>query len=149
MADIDTRALNGGDLRAIARRRLPRGVFDFVERGSEDDHAVASNRASFNTYRLVPAVLKDVSKRTLATQILGQPSPMPLVVAPTGAAGLMWHDLVRRIQAAGFEALMVTVDTAVSPNRECNVRNGFMLRFRPNSRNFLDPPRIRFGSRWA
>ncbi len=44
---------------------------------------------------------------------------------------------------------MVTVDTAVSPNRECNVRNGFMLRFRPNSRNFLDPPRIRFGSRWA
>ena len=94
MADIDTRALNGNDLRAIAHRRLPRGVFDFIERGSEDDHAVANNRASFNTYRLVPAVLKDVSKCTLATQILGQPSPMPLVVAPTGAAGLMWHDLV-------------------------------------------------------
>ena len=50
----------------------------------------------------------------------------------------MSHDLVRRAQAAGFEALMVTVDTAVSPNRECNVRNGFMLPFRPNRRNILD-----------
>ena len=190
MIDIARRALNVADLRALARRRLPRGVFDFIERGSEDDLAVANNRSSFDRYRLAPAVLRDVSQRSLASNLLGRTSPLPLVVAPTGAAGLMWHDgevalaraaaarkipftlstasltsieriaaeapgrlwfqlymwpdrtlshdLVRRVQQAGFEALMVTVDTAVSPNRECNVRNGFMLPFRVNRRNFLD-----------
>jgi L-lactate dehydrogenase (cytochrome)/(S)-mandelate dehydrogenase len=57
----------------------------------------------------------------------------------------MSHDLVRRVQAAGFEALMVTLDTAVSPNRECNVRNGFVLPFRINQRNALD---IALHPRW-
>jgi isopentenyl diphosphate isomerase/L-lactate dehydrogenase-like FMN-dependent dehydrogenase len=190
MSDIARLALNVADLRALARQRLPRGVFDFIERGSEDDRAVVNNRAAYDRYRFAPSVLKDVSKRTLTTQVLGRPSPLPLVVAPTGAAGLMWyegevalaraaaaknipftlstasltsieriadqapgrlwfqlymwpdrsmsHDLVRRVQKAGFEALMVTVDTAVAPNRECNVRNGFMLPFRVNRRNALD-----------
>ena len=182
--------LNIADLRALARSRLPKGVFEFIERGSEDDLAVLNNRASFDTYRLRPSVLQDVSKRTLATQIFGGTSSMPLVMAPTGAAGIVWHDgevalakaaaaanipftlstasltsieriaaeapgrlwfqlymwpdrsmsheLVKRVQKAGFETLMVTVDTTVAPNRESNVRNGFMLPFRPNRRNFLD-----------
>ena len=190
MASIDTQALNIADLRAIARRRLPRGVFEFIERGSEDDFAVHNNRASFDHYRLRPSVLKDVSKRSLATQILGRASTMPLVMAPTGAAGLVWHDgevalakaaaaagipftlstasltsieriaaeapgrlwfqlymwpdrsmshdLVKRVQKAGFETLVVTVDGTVSPNRESTVRNGFVLPFRPNRRNFFD-----------
>jgi isopentenyl diphosphate isomerase/L-lactate dehydrogenase-like FMN-dependent dehydrogenase len=187
---LDLNALNIADLRTMARRRLPRGVFEFVERGAEDDVAIASNRSAFDRYRLLPAMLKDVSKRTLATRILGQPSALPFVLAPTGAAGLMWHDgelalaraaaaanipftlstasltsieriaaeskgrlwfqlymwqdrklshdLVQRVQAAGFEALVVTVDGTVSPNRECNVRNGFLLPFRVTSRNFVD-----------
>ena len=197
VASIDTLALNIADLRAMARRRLPRGVFEFIERGSEDDYAVHNNRASFDHYRLRPNVLKDVSKRTLATQILGRPSAMPLVMAPTGAAGLVWHDgevalakaaaaagipftlstasltsieriaaeapgrlwfqlymwpdrlmshdLVKRVQKAGFETLVVTVDGTVSPNRESNVRNGFVLPFRPNRRNFFD---IALHPRW-
>lgn len=189
--------LNIADLRAQARSRLPKGVFEFIERGSEDDVAVHNNRASFDAYRLRPTVLQDVSQRTLATQILGKASAMPLVMAPTGAAGIVWHDgeiamakaaaaanipftlstasltsieriaaeapgrlwfqlymwpdrsmsheLVRRVQKAGFETLMVTVDTTVAPNRECNVRNGFMLPFRPNRRNFVD---IAMHPRW-
>ena len=197
MAPIDLKALNISDLRQLARSRLPRGVFDFIDRGSEDDVAVFNNRSSFDKYRLRPGVLKDVSRRTLASRILGGPSAMPLVMAPTGAAGLVWHDgevalakaaaaakipftlstasftsieriaaeapgrlwfqlymwpdramshdLVQRVQRAGFEALVVTVDTAVAPNRECNVRNGFMLPFRPNRRNFLD---IALHPRW-
>ena len=197
MASIDTLALNIADLRAMARRRLPRGVFEFIERGSEDDYAVHNNRASFDHYRLRPNVLKDVSKRTLATQILGRPSAMPLVMAPTGAAGLVWHDgevalakaaaaagipftlstasltsieriaaeapgrlwfqlymwpdrsmshdLVKRVQKTGFETLVVTVDGTVSPNRESNVRNGFVLPFRPNRRNFFN---IALHPRW-
>jgi L-lactate dehydrogenase (cytochrome)/(S)-mandelate dehydrogenase len=57
----------------------------------------------------------------------------------------MSHELVRRVQKAGFETLMVTVDTTVAPNRESNVRNGFMLPFRPNRRNFWD---IAMHPRW-
>lgn len=190
MPALDPQLLNIADLRARARRRLPRGFFEFIERGAEDDRAIANNRTAFDAYHFRPRVLRNVSGRSLACQILGAASTMPLVMAPTGAAGLMWHngeialakaaaaagvpftlstasltsieriaaeapgrlwfqlymwpdrsmshDLVKRVQAAGFEALMVTLDTAVAPNRECNVRNGFMLPFRVNRRNVLD-----------
>ena len=190
MPAIDSQLLNISDLRARARRRLPKGFFEFIERGAEDDRAILNNRTAFESYMLRPKVLRNVSGRSLACDVLGLPSSMPLVMAPTGAAGLMWHngeialakaaavagvpftlstasltsieriaaeapgrlwfqlymwpdrsmshDLVKRVQAAGFEALMVTLDTAVAPNRECNVRNGFMLPFRVNRRNALD-----------
>ena len=190
MPAVDSRLLNIADLRERARRRLPKGFFEFIERGAEDDRAISNNRTAFESYMLRPKVLRNVSGRSLACDVLGQPSTMPLVMAPTGAAGLMWHngeialakaaaaagvpftlstasltsieriateapgrlwfqlymwpdrsmshDLVKRVQAAGFEALMVTLDTAVAPNRECNVRNGFMLPFRLNRRNALD-----------
>ena len=190
MPALDPQLLNIADLRARARRRLPRGFFEFIARGAEDDKAVENNRNAFEHYTFRPQVLRDVSRRSLAAQILGKPSRMPLVLAPTGAAGLMWHngeialakaaaaagvpftlstasltsieriaeeapgrlwfqlymwpdramshDLVKRVQQAGFEALMVTLDTAVAPNRECNVRNGFLLPFRVNRRNALD-----------
>lgn len=197
MASIDQQALNIADLRKLAHRRLPRGFFEFIERGCEDDLAIHNNRAAFDRYALRGRVLQDVSKRTLATELFGRPAAMPLVVGPTGAAGLMWHngeialakaaaaagvpftlstasltsieriadeapgrlwfqlymwpdrtmshELVTRVQKAGFEALVVTVDTAVAPNRECNVRNGFMLPFRLNRRNALD---IALHGRW-
>ena len=190
MPGVDSRLLNIADLRARARCRLPKGFFEFIERGAEDDRAILNNRTAFEAFMLRPKVLRNVSGRSLACNILGRPSAMPLVMAPTGAAGLMWHDgeialakaaaaagvpftlstvsltsieriaasapgrlwfqlymwpdrtmshdLVKRVQAAGFEALMVTLDTAVAPNRECNVRNGFMLPFRLNRRNALD-----------
>ena len=82
MTDLDRHALNAADLRQLARKRLPRGVFDFIDCGSEDDCAVVNNRASFAKYRFAPAVLKDVSKRSLKAPILGKPSELPLVVAP-------------------------------------------------------------------
>lgn len=183
-------AHNIADLREHARRVLPRGLFEFVDRGTEDEAAMRANREGFDRIRFRPHVLTDVSSRTLGTTLFGQPSAMPLVVAPTGAAGLLWFDgeiavakaaraagipftlstasivpmervaeeaggrlwfqlymwpdrqmsyrLVDRVREAGYEALMVTVDTAVTPNREYNVRNGFSLPLRITRRNAID-----------
>lgn len=57
-------AYNIEDLRTIARRRIPKGVFEFVDRGSEDEVALRNNRAAFERIKLVPRTLIDVSKRS-------------------------------------------------------------------------------------
>jgi L-lactate dehydrogenase (cytochrome)/(S)-mandelate dehydrogenase len=181
---------NIGHLRDAARRRLPRGVFEFVDRGTEDDLALATNRAAFERIALRPRVLVDVSQRSQSVQLFGRSAALPIAVAPTGAAGLLWyegeveiaraaasagipftlstysinsheqvaeraggrlwfqlymwpdramsHEMVQRARAAGYEALIVTVDTAVGPNREYNQRNGFALPFHINRRNVPD-----------
>ena len=113
MPGVDSRLLNIADLRARARRRLPKGFFEFIERGAEDDRAILNNRTAFEAFMLRPKVLRNVSGRSLACNILGRPSAMPLVMAPTGAAGLMWHDgeiaLAKAAAAAGVPFTLSTV----------------------------------------
>jgi len=91
MSALD-RCLNVYDLRAAAKRRLPKAVFEFVDRGSEDDIAVANNRAAFERIKLRHRALVDVSGRSMATTLFGKPVSMPMAIAPTGAAGLCWHE---------------------------------------------------------
>ena len=79
------------DLRSMARKRLPRAIFDFYDGGAEDERTLRANRAAFSRYAIAPYFLRDVSEVSLSTQILGQPAALPLVTAPTGAAGLGWH----------------------------------------------------------
>ena len=61
------------DLRRMAQRRLPRGVFDFFDGGAEDEVTLRDNRAAFERVRLKPRVLVDVQSPDLTTQILGAP----------------------------------------------------------------------------
>jgi isopentenyl diphosphate isomerase/L-lactate dehydrogenase-like FMN-dependent dehydrogenase len=89
MAGDNLGVYNIEDLRQIAKRKLPRGVFEFVDRGTEDEVALRNNRAAFEDIRLKTHVLADVSKRNLDTTIFGKTSKMPLGVAPTGTAGLL------------------------------------------------------------
>jgi isopentenyl diphosphate isomerase/L-lactate dehydrogenase-like FMN-dependent dehydrogenase len=183
-------AQNIFDLREMAKRRIPKWLFEFVDRGTEDEWALGNNREAFHRIRLRPRMLVDVSNRTLDTTLFGKEHKMPIGIAPTGAAGMMWyqgelelaraakeagipfslatgsitsmeriaeqvggtlwmqlymwadrrlsHQLVKRASAAGFEALLVTVDGAVAGNREYNRRNGFSIPFRYNSRNTTD-----------
>jgi isopentenyl diphosphate isomerase/L-lactate dehydrogenase-like FMN-dependent dehydrogenase len=184
------RCYNIADLREAAKRRLPKGVFEFVDRGSEDEVGLRNNRAGFERIKLRPRSLVDMSGRSMQTTLFGKPMGMPLAIAPTGAAGLCWYEgelelakaaaaakipftlatgamtsmekiakeaggrlwmqlylwnernysyeLVQRAERAGFEALILTVDTIVSPNREYNARNGFALPFQPSARAIVD-----------
>jgi isopentenyl diphosphate isomerase/L-lactate dehydrogenase-like FMN-dependent dehydrogenase len=169
------------DLRELAKKRVPRGPFEFVDRGTEEEVSLRNNREVFDRIRFKTRTFVDVSKRTQETEIFGVKHKMPLVIAPTGTAGLMWyegeialakaaraagipftlatgsmtamervadeaggelwfqlylwpdrtmsHELVERAKAAGYKALVVTVDGVSAGNREYNIRNGFTLPF--------------------
>ncbi|SMH62946.1 alpha-hydroxy acid oxidase [Azospirillum agricola] len=181
--------LNIDELRRVARRRLPRGLFEYIDRGTEDEASLRALRRSFEDVPLVPRVLVDTSGRTLRTPLFGVERPLPFVVAPTAAAGLvrhdgevllaqaakaagvpfcvstqsitsveaiaasgaeLWfqlyvwrdrtltHDLLERVARAGVGTLILTVDTAVSPKREYNQRNGFGVPITPSLRGGLD-----------
>lgn len=72
------------DLRAIARRRLPGGVFDYIDGGAEDELTLRRNSEAFGRIELIPRVLRDVSDIDTSTTLLGRELPLPLVLAPTG-----------------------------------------------------------------
>src|SRR3712207_1609902 len=82
--------INIEDLRRRARRRLPRAVFDFVDGGSEDEVTLAWNRGAFERYAFRPRALTDVARPELYTTVLGERLTSPLIVAPTGMAGICW-----------------------------------------------------------
>ena len=78
------KAANVHDLRLMARRRLPRGVFDYIDGGAEDEHTMAENSAAFRRIGFHPRVLQGVGKPDPSTTLLGRPLSIPLVLAPTG-----------------------------------------------------------------
>jgi L-lactate dehydrogenase (cytochrome) len=78
------RAANLEDLRRQARRRLPRGVFDYIDGGAEDEVTLGRNVEAYRRLEFRPRVLRDVAKVDPSTTLLGRPLPFPLVLAPTG-----------------------------------------------------------------
>jgi L-lactate dehydrogenase (cytochrome) len=79
---------NVQDLRALARRRVPRAIFDYADRGSYDEGTLRANRAELAAIGLRQRVMVDVSTRSTATTLAGQPAAMPVAIAPTGLTGL-------------------------------------------------------------
>lgn len=75
---------NVADLRLMAKRRLPGGVFDYFDGAAEDERTKKLNEDAFTRVGFKPRILVDVSKVDSSTTILGQDSPLPLVLAPTG-----------------------------------------------------------------
>lgn len=107
------RAYNIEDLRAMARKRLPKGLFEFIDRGSEDEKALKENRAAFDRIVFYPQVLKDVSQRSLGIELFGKSAKFPIAVAPTGAVGLLWFDgEVAAARAAASAGVPYTLSTA-------------------------------------
>src|SRR2546423_2695813 len=189
MADLN-RLVSIEDLRQMARRRLPRAIFDFFDGGAEDEVTLRENRAAFERVRLLPRVLVNVASVDMSTELLGARAALPVAIAPTGGisagragaelalaraakafgvpftlatpaaftiervaqevGGRLWfqlytvreHDfrekLIARAKAAGYEALLVTVDLPVSGKRERDPRNGFVTPYNPNWRNSSD-----------
>ncbi|MEU2348977.1 alpha-hydroxy acid oxidase [Modestobacter sp. NPDC049651] len=169
-----------GDLRAVARRTVPRAVFDYVDGAAGAEIGYRRSREAFERVEFRPSVLRDVSVVDTSTTVLGGPAALPLVFAPTGFTRLMhtagepavarvaarggipyalstmgttsleqlaaeapggrrwfqlylWRDreasaaMVRRARDAGYEALVLTVDTPVAGPRLRDVRNGFTI----------------------
>ncbi len=167
------------DLRRVAKRRLPAGVFDYIDGGAEDESALSRNCQAYRDIQFRPRVLRDVAKIETGTTLLGRPVALPLVLAPTGftriadpqgelavaraaarvgipyslstmgtrsieevaevCAGPKWfqvytwrdralvRSLLERSAAAGYEAILLTVDTPVLGRRERDVRRGYTL----------------------
>ncbi len=179
------------DLRRVARRHVPRAVFDYTDGAAETETSLRRAREAYTRIEFVPSVLRDVSKVDASTTILGRQSALPLVFAPTGFTRLMhqagepavgraagrlgvpyalstlgttspedlaaaapeadlwfqlylWNDrdaaisLVRRAEAAGFRALILTVDTPVAGARLRDVRNGFTIPPTLSARTLID-----------
>jgi L-lactate dehydrogenase (cytochrome) len=174
------RAASIPDLRLLARRRAPRGVFDYTDGAADGEVSLRRSRAAYRRVEFRPRVLRDVSTVDPTTTILGRPAAQPFAFGPTGFTRLMhtdgepavgraagrvgipyalstlgttsieglaaaapstrlWfqlylrrdraasEDLVLRAQEAGYEALMLTVDTPVAGRRLRDVRNGLTL----------------------
>ena len=93
------------DLRGLAQRRLPRALFDYIDRGSYDERTWARNRDDLRAIALRQRVMVDVSNLDLTTTVLGQQWAMPVALAPTGLTGLFRRDgeilAARAAQTAG------------------------------------------------
>jgi isopentenyl diphosphate isomerase/L-lactate dehydrogenase-like FMN-dependent dehydrogenase len=102
--DRVTRAASVDDLRALARRRLPRMVFDFVDGAAEEEWTAAANRTAFRELPLAPRALTGVSAPVTATELLGTPVSLPVVLGPAGLAGLVHADAEPAVAAAAARA---------------------------------------------
>jgi len=97
-------AINIEDLHRMARRRLPKVAFDFIEGGLEDEHGLDRNTAAFHKHHLLPRYLVDVSKRDQSATIFGQTFSSPFGISPTGSAGLFRRGADMMLAEAAREA---------------------------------------------
>src|SRR5438876_2587968 len=168
--------VNIEDLRRVAKRRLPRVVFDYIDGGAEDELTLRANCGAYETVTFRPRCAVATPACDLQITVLGTPLSMPLILAPVGSSRLMyprgeeaaaraagaagiayalstlsgcrledvaaaskgpvWYQLylvggrdcalsaIKRAKAAGFSALVVTIDTPVAGMRERDIRNG-------------------------
>lgn len=175
------RCASVADVRALARRRVPRAVFDYTDGAAgQDEASLRRARAAFARVEFQPRVLQDVRSVDTSTVILGERSALPLVFAPTGFTRMMHHagepavarvadragipfglstlgttsieglaeavpgvrrwfqlylmtdrgygvELVDRARAAGYDTIVLTVDTPVAGRRHRDVRNGLTI----------------------
>jgi len=185
-------------MRAMARRRLPRVVFDFCDGAAEDEITRQRNEAGFAQLEFLPRPLNGTSDRDQSVELFGERLALPLLIGPTGLSGMLWprgeevaaraaaaagtiytmshgstitieelarivdgpkwfqvflyrersltQSFVERAQAAGYKALVLTIDNQVLGQRERDVRNGFTIPPRLTLKAGLDAWR---GVPWA
>ncbi|MEM7044318.1 MAG: alpha-hydroxy acid oxidase, partial [Pseudomonadota bacterium] len=77
-------------LRRMAQKRLPRMVFDFIDGGAEDEVTRDRNESDFNALEFLPHPLIGTSTRDLSVELFGQRLDLPILIGPTGLAGMVW-----------------------------------------------------------
>ena len=184
-------AINISDLRVLAKSRVPKAVFDYVDGGANDEIAYARSQEIYSRIEFKARVLRDVSRIDLSAEILGNTSALPIIFAPTGYTRMMhykgevmvakicqennliynlstmgttsskeigaqvpdvrrwfqlylWRDreqslkFIEEAKLAGFEGLMLTVDTAVGGIKWRDMRNGLTVPPKIGFRTFFD-----------
>ncbi|CAB4946808.1 MAG: alpha-hydroxy-acid oxidizing enzyme [Actinobacteria bacterium] len=169
-----------GDIRELARRRVPRSVFDYTDGAAGSELTLRRSVEAYSRVEFTPRVLRDVSSVDLSVEMLGRRSALPFALGPTGFTRMMhhvgepavakvageagipyalstlgttsvealaqaapgtrrwfqlyvWRDrvaseaLVKRVELAGYDTLILTVDTAVGGIRLRDVRNGLTI----------------------
>ena len=106
-------ARHAGQLKAAARRRLPPGLFDYLEGGSYDEVTLRANVADLEALRLRPRVLADTVVRNQRTTLFGEPASLPVAVAPIGLAGILYPrgeiEAARAAEACGVPFCLSTL----------------------------------------
>jgi (S)-mandelate dehydrogenase len=97
-------AVNIEDLHRMAKRKLPKIIFDFIEGGLEDERGLERNRAAFLRHQLLPRYLVDVSVRDQSATLFGHTYSSPFGISPTGGAGLYRRDGDLMLARAAAEA---------------------------------------------
>jgi isopentenyl diphosphate isomerase/L-lactate dehydrogenase-like FMN-dependent dehydrogenase len=170
------RVLNIADLRRVAKLRLPRVVFDYIDGGAEQELTMRQNVGAYDMITFQPRCAVAIPHCDLRTTVLGTPLELPFLLAPVSScrmfyprgeavaaeaasaagtayiqptlsgcgieevraasSGPLWYQLyliggrdvakagIARARAAGFSALVVTIDTPVAGSRERDVRDG-------------------------
>ncbi len=91
-------------LRALARRRLPRPIFDFSDGGAEDERTLRRNESAFEEIQLLPRPLEGAATRDLSLVLFGHRLELPVIIGPTGLSGLVWPDGERAAARAAAAA---------------------------------------------
>lgn len=104
MASWQKQAFNISQMRHLAQSVLPKPVFDFADGGAEDERTLGRNETDFSAFRFLPQPLRGAGSVDLSTKIFGTPLSMPLLVGPTGLAGLFWPDGERATARAAAQA---------------------------------------------
>jgi len=183
-------AVNIADLGVLAKRRLPKVIFDFMDGGAEDEVTLRGNREGFERYRFRPRLLTGNAKRDLSIDLFGEKFTAPFLIGPTGLNGIHWRGgdlalanaaaaagcgfvlstastnsieevgrsstapkwfqlypwgdrtfgarMMERARAAGYKALVVTVDSLTPGRRERDARNNFAHEVRLSPSIVLD-----------
>ncbi|MFD1746063.1 L-lactate dehydrogenase [Rhizobium helianthi] len=87
-----TAPLTIADLKALARRRVPKMFFDYADSGSWTEGTYRANEDDFAAIKLRQRVLVDMTDRSLKSEMIGQPVSMPVALAPTGLTGMQHAD---------------------------------------------------------
>lgn len=186
------RCASVADVRALARRRVPRAVFDYTDGAAgQDEASLRRARHAFSRVEFQPRVLQDVRSVDMSTSILGERAALPLIFSPTGFTRMMHYagepavarvaerigvpyglstlgttsieelaaavpgarrwfqlylmtdrgygvELVDRAQSAGYDTIILTVDTPVAGRRHRDVRNGLTIPPQLTARTIAD-----------
>jgi L-lactate dehydrogenase (cytochrome)/(S)-mandelate dehydrogenase len=97
-------AINIDDLKRMAKRRLPKIMFDFIEGGVEDEVGLRTNANAFRDLLLVPRYYVDTSKREQRAKLFGRTYASPFGIAPTGMAGAFRRDAELYLAQAANDA---------------------------------------------